>query len=139
MYFQNVVSPQKNLERGFLECIFWEGILLSNMGTRSAVQQAACARPPVLTARPARAMSVAAPAGASMDTRHAHNPCSPAEINSCCSVLRGSPHASIKLLPNHHISADAQLHGFHFSCHVEDHNSVLLVSVNMCTMVSMYE
>jgi len=76
---------------------------------------------------------------ASMDTRHAHNPCSSAEIDSCCSVLRGSPHASIKLLPNHHIGPDAQLHGFHFACHVEDRARVLPVGVNMCTMVSMYE
>jgi len=76
---------------------------------------------------------------ASMDTRHAHNACSSAEIDSCCSVLRGSPHASIKLLPTHHIGADAQLHGFHFACHVEDAARVLPVGADMCNMVSMYE
>jgi len=80
-----------------------------------------------------------ASARASMDTRHEHNAASPAEIDSCCSVLRGSPHASVKLLPNHHIGADAQLHGFHFSCHVEDKASVLPVGVDMFNMVSMYE
>jgi len=74
-----------------------------------------------------------------MDTRHAHNACSAAEIDSCCSVLRGSPHSHVKLLPNHHIGADAQLHGFHFSCHLEDKASVLPVGVDMFNMVSMYE
>ena len=105
-------------------------------------------RVPVLTARCLRAMpgtrplpQAASPAvsRASMDTRHAHNPCSSAEIDSCCSVLRGSSHASIKLLPNHHIGTDAQLHGFHFSCHNEDKASVLPVGVDMFNMVSMYE
>ena len=76
---------------------------------------------------------------ASMDTRHAHNTCSSAEIDSCCSVLRGSPHSSVKLLPNHHIGTDAQLHGFHFACHVEDKASVLPVGADMFNMVSMYE
>jgi len=76
---------------------------------------------------------------ASMDTRHAHNACSSAEIDSCCSVLRGSPHSSVKLLLNHHIRADAQLHGFHFSCHVGDKASVLPVGVDMFNMISMYE
>ena len=76
---------------------------------------------------------------ANMDTRHAHNVCNAAEIDSCYSVLRGSPHSSVKLLPNHHIGADAQLHGFHFACHVGDRASVLPVGVDMFNMISMYE
>ena len=89
--------------------------------------------------RPKPQPATPAAARASMDIRHAHNTCSSAEIDSCCSVLRGSSHATIKLLPNHHIGSDAQLHGFHFSCHVEDKASVLPVGVDMCNMVSMYE
>ena len=74
-----------------------------------------------------------------IDARHCLNPCSAAEINSCNSVLRSSPHSTIKLLPNHHIGQDAQLHGFHFTCSATDLACVLPVGKDVCSMISMYE
>ena len=74
-----------------------------------------------------------------VDVRHAHNPCTAAEIDSCNSAVRGSMHTHIKLLPNHHIGADAELHGYYFSCSPSDSASVLPLDRRMFDMMSMYE
>lgn len=74
-----------------------------------------------------------------VDLRHAHNPCTSAEIDSCNSAVRGSMHTNIKVLPNHHIGADAELHGYYFSCSPADPASVLPLDRRMFDMMSMYE
>jgi len=74
-----------------------------------------------------------------VDVRHAHNPCTAAEIDSCNSAVRGSVHTHIKMLPNHHIGADAELHGYYFSCSPSDSASVLPLDRRMFDMMSMYE
>ena len=74
-----------------------------------------------------------------VDVRHAHNPCTAAEIDSCNSAVRGSMHTHVKLLPNHHIGADAELHGYYFSCSPSDSASVLPLDRRMFDMMSMYE
>jgi len=73
------------------------------------------------------------------DVRHCLNPCSAAELDSCNSVLWSSASSMIKLLPNHHIGQDAQLHGFHFTCSATDLAGVLPVGKDVCSMISMYE
>ena len=84
-------------------------------------------------------LSLGAPWAANINSRHGLNPCSAAETDSCMSVLRSSPHSTLTLLPNHHIGSDAQLHGFHFSCHAQDPASVLPMGKDMFNMISMYE
>ena len=74
-----------------------------------------------------------------VDLRHAHNPCTSAEIDSCNSAVRGSIHTHMKVLPNHHVGTDAELHGYYFSCSPEDTASVLPMDRRMFDMISMYE
>ena len=45
----------------------------------------------------------------------------------------------MKVLPNHHVGTDAELHGYYFTCSPEDTASVLPMDRRMFDMISMYE
>jgi len=74
-----------------------------------------------------------------IDLKHAHNKCSTAELDSCRNAVRNSADTSIKLLPNHHIGSDAELHGYYFQCKLHAKARALPVSKKMFDMISMYE
>ena len=74
-----------------------------------------------------------------IDLKHAHNKCSTAELDSCRNAVRNSEDNIIKLLPNHHIGSDAELHGYYFQCKLLAKASELPVSKKTFDMMSMYE
>jgi len=74
-----------------------------------------------------------------VDTVHQYNPSTPLEMDSCQNAVDMGVHSRIKLMPNHHIDREGDLHGFYFSCMDSDPANVMPVGKTMCSTISMYE
>ena len=54
-------------------------------------------------------------------------------------VVAGSQHTHVQLLPNHHMKEELELAGFHFTCNASDPASVMPVPKTLFACTAMYE
>lgn len=75
----------------------------------------------------------------SMDTSLSCSPVQTAEFDAGNNIISASPHTHLTFLPNHHLSRDGQLHGFHFETSVDDRLNILPLSDRMFACSCLYE
>lgn len=70
---------------------------------------------------------------------HATFPLTEQERGACHAALQLSQHTALALLPNHHMTENMELAGYHFTCPASEPASVLPIPSNMFNCVVMYE
>jgi len=63
--------------------------------------------------------------GLHVDTAHQYAPNTPLEMDSCQNAVDMGRNSCFKLMPNHHINWEGDLHGFYFSCLEGDPANIL--------------
>ena len=75
----------------------------------------------------------------SMDTALSCSPVQPAEFDAANNIITTSPHTHLNFMPNHSLSRDGQLHGFHFQTSIDDRLNVLPFSDKIFKCSCLYE
>ena len=75
----------------------------------------------------------------SLYTSLACSPVQPAEFDAATNIVSSSQHTHLAFLPNHHLTRDGKLQGFHFTASLGDKLHVLQMPDNMFRCSCLYE